>query len=351
MLLRRNFGSSESPATKVCLSMENGLADKINLSERRLFFTTAHAHLKAGCPMLALEVLSKMPKVVKKSKPLLRTSSLADTSKVSTPVSPLHEEKKDSACDFDWSISMVNGLSDFSSTKQTHSVSSLDWSQPSIIIDEPLELKWDSETDEESEASGLSIKHVKPSQSTESNEQLMTGESYSDSCSIDENDFLSPTEDVIAAQLKFRACLKILTGELRTLSTGYEVDGGKLRYQLYSWLERAVVALQKICKYCVNVDDLSSVGAVEYSYDDSLDDSLDQATSKQRKELLLERRQWLLKFQSLLRMFLSFCVLHGSHGGGLASVRMELILLLQESQQVFFLLIYACSTSSFFISI
>ena len=29
--------------------------------ERCLYFTTAHAHLQAGCPMLALEVLSKLP--------------------------------------------------------------------------------------------------------------------------------------------------------------------------------------------------------------------------------------------------------------------------------------------------
>ncbi|CAL4185543.1 unnamed protein product, partial [Meganyctiphanes norvegica] len=29
--------------------------------ERRLYFTTAHAHLRAGCPTLALEVLSKLP--------------------------------------------------------------------------------------------------------------------------------------------------------------------------------------------------------------------------------------------------------------------------------------------------
>ncbi|XP_018412810.1 PREDICTED: dmX-like protein 1 [Nanorana parkeri] len=332
MLLRRNLGSLES-STKICLSVENGLADKINLSERRLFFTTAHAHLKAGCPMLALEVLSKMPKVVKKSKPLPRTSSLADTTKVSTPVSPLVGEKKDSACDFDWSNSMVNGVSGSSSEKQTHSEGLFDWSHPSLVIeDEPLELKWDSETDEESEGTGLSMKDVKPSQNAESDKQVRTSTSYSESCSIDDNDVLSPAEDVIAVQLKFRACLKILTGELRTLSTGYEVDGGKLRYQLYSWLERAVVALQKICDYCVNVEELSSVGAVEYSYEDSLDDSSDQTTSKQRKELI-ERRQWLLKFQSLLRMFLSFCILHGSHGGGLASVRMELILLLQESQQ------------------
>ena len=46
------------------------------------------------------------------------------------------------------------------------------------------------------------------------------------------------------------------------------------------------------------------------------------------------RRHWLQSNQSLLRMFLSYCSLHGSHGGGLASVRMELILLLQESHQV-----------------
>ncbi|XP_040277604.1 dmX-like protein 1 [Bufo bufo] len=333
MLLRRQFGSSESSSTKMRLSVEKDLADTINLGERKLFFTTAHAHLKAGCPMLALEVLSKMPRVVKRSKPLLRTSSLADTSKVSTPLSPLLEEKKDSACDFDWSSSLVNGVSHVSSEKQQHSALSFDWSQPSIASeDEPLELKWDAETDEESEGSGLSMKDLKPSQSTESDKPSATTTSLSESISIDENDVLSHSKDVIAAQLKFRACLKILTGELRTLSTGYEVDGGKLRYQLYSWLERAVVALQKICEYSPNLEEPNLAAAIDYSYDDSSDSSCDQVTTKQRKDVF-QRRQWLLKFQSLLRMFLSFCVLHGSHGGGLASVRMELILLLQESQQ------------------
>ena len=29
--------------------------------ERCLYFTTAHAHLRSGCPTLALEVLSKLP--------------------------------------------------------------------------------------------------------------------------------------------------------------------------------------------------------------------------------------------------------------------------------------------------
>ncbi|KAG9487910.1 hypothetical protein GDO78_007614 [Eleutherodactylus coqui] len=333
MLLRRHFDSSESSSTKMRLSVENGLADKINLGERKLFFTTAHAHLKAGCPMLALEVLSKMPKVVKKSKPLLRTSSLADTSKVSMPSSPLLEEKKDSAGDFDWSSSLANGVAHATSEKPQHPSLIFDWGQPSTVVeDEPLELKWDSETDEESEGSGLSMKYLKPLQSSDSDKPEATTTSYSESLSIDENDVLSHSEDVIAAQLKFRACLKILTGELRTLSTGYEVDGGKLRCQLYSWLERAVVALQKICDYSTNLDELNLTGAVDYSFDDSSDSPSDQGMTRQRKELC-QRRQWLLKFQSLLRMFLSFCVLHGSHGGGLASVRMELILLLQESQQ------------------
>ncbi|XP_064819149.1 dmX-like protein 2 [Oncorhynchus masou masou] len=55
--------------------------------------------------------------------------------------------------------------------------------------------------------------------------------------------------DVIAEQLKFRACLKILMTELRTLATGYEVDGGKLRFQLYSWLEKEIGAMHRICNY------------------------------------------------------------------------------------------------------
>lgn len=41
----------------------------------------------------------------------------------------------------------------------------------------------------------------------------------------------------------------------------------------------------------------------------------------------------LLENETLLRTLLSYCSLHGAGGGGLASVRMELVLLLQELQQ------------------
>ena len=55
--------------------------------------------------------------------------------------------------------------------------------------------------------------------------------------------------DIMAQQLKFIACLKILMEELSTLATGFEVDGGQLRYQLYVWLEREVEALKTLCNY------------------------------------------------------------------------------------------------------
>ncbi|KAM9214300.1 dmX-like protein 1 isoform 5-T5 [Leptosomus discolor] len=334
LLLRRHFGSSDTSSTHICLTVENGLADKINLGERRLFFTTAYAHLKAGCPMLALEVLSKMPKVVKRSKSFCRSPSLMDISKDFSPSSPVKVlETKDQSSSVDWSQPVLNGLgssSDCSSGKHSGSTLSFDWSQPSVVFhDEPLKLQSDSDQSDESEDSSLVMKELKSLKKTE--KLYATSSSYTESFSVvDDKDILSPSEDIISAQLKFRACLKILTVELRTLSTGYEVDGGKLRYQLYQWLEREVVALQKTCDYSVEVEEVQSGISVmpeEATLHENSEDLADQQKNFQK------RRQWLLKYQSLLRMFLSYCILHGSHGGGLASVRMELILLLQESQQ------------------
>ncbi|NWR59129.1 DMXL1 protein, partial [Bucorvus abyssinicus] len=334
LLLRRHFGSSDTSSTHICLTVENGLADKINLGERQLFFTTAYAHLKAGCPMLALEVLTKMPKVVKRSKAFCRSPSLVNSSKDFSPSSPVKElEKKDQSSSVDWSQPVLNGLgssSDCSSGKHSSSTLSFDWSQPSVVFqDEHLKLQSDSDESDESENSSLMMKELKPQKKTEKSYE--TSSSYTESFSVvDDKDILSPSEDIISAQLKFRACLKILTVELRTLSTGYEVDGGKLRYQLYHWLEREVVALQKTCDYSVEVEEIQSGVSVmpeETTLLENTEDIADQQKNIQK------RRQWLLKYQYLLRMFLSYCILHGSHGGGLASVRMELILLLQESQQ------------------
>ncbi|XP_064339465.1 dmX-like protein 1 isoform X5 [Camelus dromedarius] len=354
LLLRRHFGSSDAFSTHMSLTGKSGLAGTINLSERRLFFTTASAHLKAGCPMLALEVLSKMPKVIKKTKPFCRTSSFLDTSKVCSPSSLKLDAKEDKSSAIDWSQSLLNGFgssSEGSSEKQSNSTLSFDWSQPSIVFqDDSLELKWDSDNDEENEDLPISMKELKPLQRKIGKKIDETSSNYSESLStLDENDILDPSEDIIAVQLKFRACLKILTVELRTLSTGYEIDGGKLRYQLYHWLEKEVIALQRTCDYCSDPEELQSAfgeNGDEFGLNEDAEDVLHQTKVKQLRENFQEKRQWLLKYQSLLRMFLSYCILHGSHGGGLASVRMELILLLQESQQVYVMHTLAASLSA-----
>ncbi|XP_061881524.1 dmX-like protein 1 isoform X3 [Entelurus aequoreus] len=323
LLLRRHFGSSDK--AKVALTAEGRRADSISLEERRLFFTAAYAHLQAGCPMLALEVLSKMPKVRKSTNQ--EADDLSAGSKNRLTSEP------------DWSECTLNGYEsggDSISNSQSDSLLSFDWSQPSMTLpDEPLDLKWDSDKDDEDnendEGETKNNQNVRSADNVFHDTQdtlLPLIEAITEEGNVDSSDFIDPSDDILVAQLKFTTCLKILTNELRTLSTGYELDGGKLRYQLYQWLEREVVTLQHCCNYkpCLPEvpvqDDALVSGLVE-----------NELATSPCSDIQRSRRHWLKSNQSLLRMFLSYCSLHGSHGGGLASVRMELILLLQESHQ------------------
>lgn len=230
LIVRRHFAS---PDGSEC----NSNPDQINLIERKLFFTTANAHFKVGCPVLALEVLSKIPKVTKKTS-LSQEASTANVSNVQ------------------------NGVR----------ASDLDWSQP-VMKNENDELKLDwgddenEEEEEEEDKKGLIIKEEKKDSAEEQEEEP-------------EEEEKNPADwkvDVIAEQLKFRACLKILMTELRTLATGYEVDGGKLRFQLYNWLEKEIEAVHCICNYkaslqmymCSISSAISSLFIVFLSYNDS----------------------------------------------------------------------------------
>ncbi|XP_054630214.1 dmX-like protein 1 isoform X1 [Dunckerocampus dactyliophorus] len=318
LLLRRHFSSSDK--AKVALTAEGRRPDSISLEERRLFFTAAYAHLQAGCPMLALEVLSKMPNV--------RKSSNQETPDLSTG------SKNVLTSDPDWSESALNGYeSGGDSHSQSDSVLSFDWSQPSVILpDEPLDLKWDSDKDDDDEeAETKNGKNVRATDNVFHDTQdamLPLMEAITGEDNVDSDNFIDPSDDVMVAQLKFTTCLKILTNELRTLSTGYELDGGKLRYQLYQWLEKEVVTLQHCCNYKPYLPEVS--GQDDAPVSGLVEDEMATSICSHSQRC---RRHWLKSNQPLLRMFLSYCSLHGSHGGGLASVRMELILLLQESHQ------------------
>ncbi|XP_053221704.1 dmX-like protein 2 isoform X5 [Podarcis raffonei] len=336
LLIRRNFCLPDGAFATLGLQAEKSLIDRINLIERKLFFTTANAHFKVGCPVLALEVLSKLPQISSKSNIFIKTEE-ADSPAAQNGVK-LEPKASGEGSAADWS---QPGESSADLTTQTESAALVDWSKPAITFeDEPLKLDWGedkSSSQEEEEEDGLQMKGSK--QEAESAKQA--GRSPDDDAYIDDIEV-----DVIAEQLKFRACLKILMTELRTLATGYEVDGGKLRFQLYNWLEKEIAALHDICNHEARgksegeagaqingdlldreeVGDKGDIGSYERH-------QIERRRLQAKREHAERRKWWLQKNQALLRVFLSYCSLHGAQGGGLASVRMELKFLLQESQQ------------------
>uniref|UniRef100_A0A8C4P026 Dmx-like 2 n=1 Tax=Dicentrarchus labrax TaxID=13489 RepID=A0A8C4P026_DICLA len=339
LIIRRHFANPEGTATTVGLPAEKSSADEINLIERKLFFTTANAHFKVGCPVLALEVLSKIPKVTKKagSSSLSKSSSKANLNSSQ----PLENGTQGGV---DWGIPAAPT----NAWGGNDSAGGLDWSQPLVKLeDDGLNLDWgndkDEDEDEDDDDDGLTMK--KPEAETKAG-----GGSESVGSKLQRENSQGESEvDVIAEQLKFRACLKILMTELRTLATGFEVDGGKLRFQLYSWLEKEIAAMHKICNYKVEGKEEDSeverwgerTASVDIS-EDALEHTEAGAYERhqmerrrlQAKQQHSERRKaWLRKNQALLRVFLSYCSLHGAKGGGVTSVRMELLFLLQESQQ------------------
>jgi len=144
------------------------------------------------------------------------------------------------------------------------------------------------------------------------------------------------------------------------LATGFEVQGGQLRYYMYYWLERETQVLKEMGEYNQidfnkQLNDINSMSS--FSYDNQDNDSLlssydqtsmfnnldtsqpsllheqvikDQRTFQAKIARLNKRKEWLRSNELLLRTFLSYCSLHSASGGGLCSVKMELVLLMQE---------------------
>lgn len=122
----------------------------------------------------------------------------------------------------------------------------IDWSTPVMKPSDELVIEWsdqddDNDADDDDDKNNYKKTTIEEPQKITKQESVESEKSKSDSkaCNL----------DVMAQQLKFVACLKILMEELSTLATGYEVDGGELRYHLYLWLEREVDALRHLCNY------------------------------------------------------------------------------------------------------
>jgi WD40 repeat protein len=312
LLVRQHMANSSQRKAWLPGGKQVVVEDSITALERQLYFATAHGHFRAGCPALALEVLSKLPYIVTENKqttPLVSPRETAASLEINTGIISW-ESKPDvhqSAANFDWG----NPLADL--TTKTDDLD-LKWSddegeKDSEGSDEGIRMKCDSIEDEEEDTAESPHQHI----------------------------------DIMAQQLKFVACLKILMEELSTLATGFEVDGGQLRYQLYIWLEKEVEALRQLCNYSTTdvaetlelepspemENSASETGTRPTLHEILVQEKLDFEAKVQRAA---KRRRWLRVNETLLRTLLSYCSLHGATGS-LASVRMELVLLLQELQQ------------------
>ncbi|XP_045501506.1 dmX-like protein 2 [Colias croceus] len=316
------------PSQGATLALLNQEPDEgITRLERRLYFQTAHGHFKAGCPALALEVLSKLPARVRDEKP---KTVVPEHNQVVIHTGQLDDSTKKEETTVDWAAPSVDWSAPVSVPKTEEL--DLDWGAPvSTAKNDELVLTWDDD-DNKSDASGTSTPPLEMKINKTEEEPVANG------VSEPEKDD-TPTVDIMAQQLKFVACLKILMEELSTLATGFEVDGGHLRYQLYIWLEREVEALRRLCGYVATppAGELLCADPEQTPLPDkpTLHQLLvrEKADFEAKVQRAVRRKKWLKANETLLRTLLSYCSLHGAGGGGLASVRMELVLLLQELGQ------------------
>lgn len=347
-------GENAQAPMKIWGDRQIQIEDSITPLERQLYFTTAHGHFKAGCPALALEVLNKLPsKVIEPdaaadllSPSVGKHAEQIDTGilswKDTASIKPTDSGNVQKVDDFDWSTpatSQNNGL---------QAADSFDWGAPVDKKDDDFKIEWDDDDNNNSDDNDVGLSMTVDKKDPEPGPSK-TGSLQGDA---EQNCEKSEMMDIMAQQLKFVACLKILMEELSTLATGFEVDGGQLRYQLYVWLEKEVEALKQLCNYSssdsenannedgTNANDSNDrdtpiPGAKPLNDRPTLHEILiaEKQDFEAKVQRAARRKQWLKANETLLRTLLSYCSLHGASGGGLASVRMELVLLLQELQQ------------------
>ncbi|PVD19781.1 hypothetical protein C0Q70_20272 [Pomacea canaliculata] len=355
---RRAILTGFTRANSVAVSDKITTIDRVTPTERRLFFATAHTHFKNGCPFLALEVLSKLPPVVEadieKEQEIAtqrRMSLVQGSISTGTLQEDVIEESDESSLvskpsDNGMSGPFINGDADQSNK---------------IKLDLTLSSHSDEEEEEE-DADILAGKHPVKIELTEAVDDYEHDDNNTEDAESSDQKI-----DIMAQQFKFIACLKVMMEELSTLATGFEVDGGQLRYQLYVWLEKEVEVLKVLCNYgqtkkwCQAFLTVRSLKGLNFYLDTSQDsDDFETLGGRQRnlsfrsdtsraslheviladkqdleskERRLAKRKSWLKQNQHLLRTLISYSILQGSSGGGLASVRMELLLLLQELQQ------------------
>ncbi|VDK43174.1 unnamed protein product [Anisakis simplex] len=238
-------------STEEFLAVAKRLGAMVTPAERRLYFRTASAHMANGCPMLALDVLMRLPRFINMVVP--------GTGALSTLASRNTQQRVDGN----------------TTTMNKGGGETMDWSAPTNVIDsDELKLDWSSD-EENADQEGGADKAV------ESHGAQPNGTVYDNAADglkrkegeLEEDD--GGMIDIVAQHLKFVASIRIMTEEMSTLASGFEVDGGQLRFQLFKWLEKEVEVLKEVCDYQNNVDETAYAALTEEP--DDADDLVQQS--------------------------------------------------------------------------
>lgn len=286
--------------------------------ERRLHFITAYYHLINGCPLLALDVLSKLPKYIQLVD--VETSSSANAAAETTTITSQQPQTAAGLMDaFDWSTPLYssnNFMKRFEDEKLELDLSLGSSSSSSDVDDEDA------------------TKQQQQQQPKTDPDKTLTKPTIDNEADNTTNKLV----DTFAQQLKFISCLKILIEEMSTLANGFEVVGGQLRYYMYYWLERETELLKKLGDFKTIEDKCySSSGdgdedglvasmceqTAESAEDGNYEKPIllhehvlkDQKTFQEKINRVNKRKEWLSSNELLLRTFLSYCSLHGSSSG------------------------------------
>ncbi|CAF0948435.1 unnamed protein product, partial [Didymodactylos carnosus] len=265
--------------------------------ERRLHFQTASHYINEGCPLLALEILAKLPPFIESKSTIATTTSSQELT----------------------NTIIGNG-------------EPVDWSKPLSANkdDDGLKLDWsDNDDDDDND-----------NKNKDEKKQVIVEEEKVTSTKNVENTTNVQQFDKVGQYMKLICCLKIVVEEMATLATGFEVAGGQLRHHLYCWLEQEIKIIRQLCGMGLNKDDDNSgnVDPLSEDFDEpilsdtGMNDNTIETDRAQHQSLtpsslvrtgdfetkfkrLIRRRQWLKSNEYLLRTLVSFTTLHGMQGG------------------------------------
>ncbi|CAH8559081.1 unnamed protein product [Schistosoma turkestanicum] len=237
--------------------LNSNILYRVKCLERRLYFRTAHHYFILGCPTLALDVLTKLPPLeFFNASSTFNLHRMSINNNESMKNTPKHQLKPTS----DIIGQSINKQNDNLNIDNDADLFTL------IINDDPLQkynstklqdqftIEWSDDDNDDTGDQPIkedTTDHVRSSTVHTNEKQRQSSSSSAQQrhslCSVDSVNIENQgVVDLMANQLKFIACLKILVEELSTLAAGAESEGVSLRQHVWQWLENELAIVNKL---------------------------------------------------------------------------------------------------------